>query len=101
MTFAVPDMAPKSISEVLKSAMADTRAPIQTLAWKIKRSPSTVKKWWSGKSQPSAADLIHLMREFDEVSEAVFEMAGRDFSAETLRLARKQIIEGLNDNQDL
>jgi len=45
---------------------------------RIRVSPRTVENWLSGSTEPRAGHLIALMREFDEVADAVLEASNRN-----------------------
>lgn len=56
---------------------------------KIRVSARTVENWLSGATQPSAENLIALMREFDEVADDVLKLAQRQQGGLTHEQRRK------------
>lgn len=60
-------------------------------------SPRTVENWLSGATQPTATNLVALMREFDHVTDDVLRMAGkRTMTDAQIEAAKKalRLLEG-------
>lgn len=72
------DMVAESVSNALRSAVSGLSAPGKRVARCVGKNARTIRNIMEGANAPSAATLIQLMREFDEVHEAVLVLANRD-----------------------
>jgi hypothetical protein len=70
------------VSEVLRRTFASVKGAPKILARKIDANVRTAENLLEGNHAPSSAVLIKLMREHDEVFEAVLALAGRDLPAD-------------------
>jgi hypothetical protein len=61
----------------LRSSTGFSRHAAKSIAARVGTTPRTVEDWLQGENAPQAAQLIRLIGEFDEVYEAVMELAGR------------------------
>lgn len=76
--FAFPSQTvAERIADALRRWVGDMRAPAKQIASRIEAHPRTAENWLYARCAPTAADLIALMRESDEVFQAVCEMAKR------------------------
>ena len=66
------------ISETLREAFGNTGRSIKTVMGYTGAGERTVKNWFAGKNGPSGENLVELMRNSDEILEALLLMAGRD-----------------------
>lgn len=77
MVFRSPrKVLPKHMSAIAATICRIPNARIAIPA-AIGASARTVENWLSGATQPTAMNLIALMREFPEVADDVLEMTGR------------------------
>lgn len=67
----------ETISGALHAALYGLKKPIGFIAERISANDSTAKNIYYAKNAPSADNLIKLMREFDEVYEAVMVLSNR------------------------
>lgn len=71
----------QTVTEVISGALNAAVSPFiradKYVASKIKRNPRAARNWLDGHNAPGAAELIELMREFDEVYHEVLRLANR------------------------
>ena len=72
------DTVAESVSSALRSAVSGLSAPGKRVARCVGKNARTIRNIMEGANAPSAATLIQLMREFDEVHEAVLCLADRN-----------------------
>lgn len=77
VTDLTADQVARSVSGALQDRFRDRRGAAKVIARAGRASVRQAKNWLAGRHAPQAAQLVALMREFDEVSEAVLELAGR------------------------
>ncbi|MBI1425803.1 MAG: hypothetical protein GC149_20450 [Gammaproteobacteria bacterium] len=65
------------VSSALRSAVSGLRAPGKQVSRMTGRNPRTIRNLMDGSNAPSAATLIELMRDFDEVYIEVLRLANR------------------------
>lgn len=66
------------ISGALRREAGHTPSAVKFVASRIRRNARAARNWLEGHNAPRAAELIELMREFDEVHEAVLRLANRN-----------------------
>ena len=89
MVFRHPrKLLPKNMSAIAATLCRIPNARLSIPA-AIQVSARTVENWLSGATQPTAQNLIALMREFDEVADDVLQMTDRANSNLTHEQRRK------------
>lgn len=83
-----------SVSDALNRAVAPFKKPCAVIEERTLRSARAAKNWLTRSNGPAGPELIDLIREFDEVYEAVMIMANR--SPSTIPLTESQKEEALN-----
>lgn len=73
----------QSIAQALRNAVSGLAAPGKQLSRMTGRCPRTIRNLMDASNAPSAATLIELMRDFDEVHQVVLELAQRNQQSET------------------
>lgn len=63
---------------------------------RLRVSARTVENWLSGSTEPRAAHLIALMREFDEVADDVLKQAGRQQGGLT-QVQKRKLLEAIGE----
>lgn len=66
-----------SISEALNRAVSPFKKPCAVIEERVGRSARAAKNWLTRENGPGGPELVDLIREFDEVYEAVMLMANR------------------------
>lgn len=81
-----------TVTEVLSGAIrkgfGDLKAATKRIAQAARTNTRTAKNWYEGNNAPDATNLIMLMRESDEVFQAVLELAGRSDAIKRAELAQ-------------
>jgi len=67
----------KAVSSALRRTVGYMPSAPKIVAGKVQRNPRAARNWLEGHNAPRAAELIELMREFDEVFEEVMRLADR------------------------
>lgn len=67
----------QAVSTALRNAVGYFPSAPKLIAQKVQRNPRAARNWLEGHNAPRAAELIELMREFDEVHEEVLRLANR------------------------
>jgi hypothetical protein len=83
------------IAETLREAFGNTGRSIKTVMAYTGAGERTVKNWFAGKNGPNGENLVELMRNSDEILEALLLMAGRDdiLAAKLLVDGRDKLVE--------
>ena len=83
------------IAKTLRETFGGTRASVKTVMAYTGARDRTVKNWFEGKNAPNGENLIELLRNSDEVLEAVLLMADREdtLAAKLLVDARDKLVE--------
>lgn len=68
----------EALSSALRNAVGYLPSAPKVIASRIHRNPRTVRNWLDRHNAPGAAELIELMREFDEVHQEVLRLANRN-----------------------
>jgi hypothetical protein len=91
------------IAGALRRDFGGTAAAVKSVVRLTGANERAVKNWLAGKNGPSGENLVRLMRESDEVLEAVMQLAGRHelVSARRLAGAREKLKEMLALIDDL
>lgn len=85
----------EQLSAAFRRATAGSRSPTKELARVIDRTPRGAEMILKGETAPSAEALILAMRQYDDVWEAVKEMAGRADSESDAERVLAEITERL------
>lgn len=85
------------LAEAFRLATRGLKAPAKTVARATGKTPEMAEKWLRGENAPSAEALIAAMRDFDEVWEAVREMAGRASNASEAEAVLAKISAALKE----
>lgn len=72
----------QSIARALRNAVSGLAAPSKQLSRMTGKCPRTIRNLMDASNAPSAATLIELMRDFDEVHEVVMTLAQRNLQNE-------------------
>jgi transcriptional regulator with XRE-family HTH domain len=67
----------RDVSDMVAQRLRGTGLPPKLIARRLGTSPRTVEDWINGENAPSAATLIRIMGEFDDVYDGVVELTGR------------------------
>lgn len=90
-----PDSLSMSLSDVLRRKFSSIRKPAATLAERYGWGDRKSKAVYQGTLCPTAADLLNLMADNDEVFAEVLKLTGRDGQQwERQRKAIREILEG-------
>lgn len=68
----------QAVSTALRYRFGDFNCAVKRIARTINCDQRAARNWWEGNNSPRAAELIELMREFDEVHEEVLRLANRN-----------------------
>ena len=85
------------IAETLRGTFGETRMSVKTVMAYTGAGERTVKNWFGGKNGPNGENLVELVRNSDEVLEALLLMAGREdiLAGKLLVDARDKLVEML------
>lgn len=97
MLFTQPRKARRVEMHTISAALLKVPRARTTIAQRLGVTPRCVENWLAGSSQPSASNLVDLMRHFDVVSDAVLHMAGRRPLTDAQINAAKQALKLLED----
>lgn len=93
--FVTPDTLSGSLSDVLRRKLASMRKPYAALADRYGWGDRKSKAVYQGTLCPTAADLMNMMANDDEVFAEVLKLTGRDGQQwERQRKAIREILEG-------
>lgn len=67
----------QAVSTALRNAVGYMPSASKIVAHKVQRNQRAARNWLDGLNAPRAAELIELMREFDEVHQEVLRLANR------------------------
>lgn len=97
MVFRLPTkLLPKNMTAIAATLCRVPNARLSIPA-AIGVSARTVENWLSGSTQPTATNLIALMREFDVVADAVLEASGRNDDGKLTHEQRRKLLEILGE----
>lgn len=85
----------QSIARALRNAVSGLAAPSKQLSRMTGKCPRTIRNLMDASNAPSAATLIELMRDFDEVHHAVLTLAQRNQQNETAEDIHDRIQQAL------
>lgn len=83
------------VSSALRNAVFGLAAPGKQVSRLTGRNPRTIRNLMDGSNAPSAATLIELMRDFDDVYFAVLDLAQRQPQAQTSAEVQQRIEQAM------
>jgi len=86
----------QAVSMALRNAVGYMPSASKVVAGSVQRNQRAARNWLDGLNAPRAAELIELMREFDEVYYEVLRLANRTPEEPSGSLTQKRIEHAIN-----